>query len=708
MRIYDVESFDYSIFDKFPVLARPSRKKHNNNDNFNYLDCICAFDIETTRIREIEQSIMYVWQFQVDLECTVIGRTWEQFLYFLKSIKYRFPENIRLMTFVHNLSYEFSFLKGVYRFAEKEVFCMDSRKVAKCNMFDFFEFRCSYIQTNMSLKEFTHKMNVEHKKIDDFEYTEVRYPWSELDQEKELPYMQNDVLGLVEAIKAEMQRDNDTLYTIPLTSTGYIRRMVKNELYKKGLIRFNRDGERTDSIYKMLPTYEVYELLRLAFRGGNTHGNRYFATSAYNPLTLDNVHSADRSSSYPDVLVNGLYPMSPFYKSLNSTEKYLRDELIGRYHKPVVFSATLVDVRLKDNFFGCPYLAKAKCTGILDAVYDNGRILKCDQCSTVLTDVDLKILDVEYDFELYPDKVYYSKYGKLPKPIIDVIIELYKNKTELKGVDGQEVYYLKSKNLLNSVYGLMATNVLRLPCVFDIDADNPQHDQFYKEDIENDHKRMRSMYESELPKQFLNYAWGVWCTAHARYQLEVGIHLCGDGFVYGDTDSCKYIGDVDWSAYNAERIKDSQKSGAYATDSKGVTHYMGVFEQEEDYKQFRHMGAKKYAGVDQQGKLHITIAGVNKKLGALELQKMGGISAFNEGVIFVDAGGLEAVYNDFPEIEHYNPDGMPGHDLHITSNVVLRPSTYTLGETSEYQKLLNISTTELEFLLKRVYNNISS
>lgn len=42
-----------------------------------YMDIVCAFDIETTYIPEIGQSVMYIWQFQLGEEITIIGRTWE-------------------------------------------------------------------------------------------------------------------------------------------------------------------------------------------------------------------------------------------------------------------------------------------------------------------------------------------------------------------------------------------------------------------------------------------------------------------------------------------------------------------------------------------------------------------------------------------------------------------------------------------------------
>ena len=109
---------------------------------------------------------------------------------------------------------------------------------------------------------------------------------------------------------------------------------------------------------------------------------------------------------------------------------------------------------------------------------------------------------------------------------------------------------------------------------------------------------------------------------------------------------------------------------------------MGVFE-DEGYKlpnRFKTLGAKKY--VLDDGKLHITIAGVDKKLGAVEL---GTIENFKEGFTFKDAGGTEAVYNDNVRMKVKKD----GHILEIRDNVVIRPSTYTLGITAEYRAILD-------------------
>lgn len=83
--------------------------------------------------------------------------------------------------------------------------------------------------------------------------------------------------------------------------------------------------------------------------------------------------------------------------------------------------------------------------------------------------------------------------------------------------------------------------------------------------LEEDYKEK---LEAQNKKAFFNYAWGVWCTAWARLRLEEGIRLAGSRFVYADTDSVKYLGEIDWSQYNAIREAQSKAHGAYAIDKK--------------------------------------------------------------------------------------------------------------------------------------------
>ena len=292
----------YITPDKFDVgwyanLPAQKRKKGNQSttQKYYYIDIITAFDIETTYIKEIDQSVMYIWQWQFGPDVSVVGRTWWEFKRFLRALKDQMEENERLVVYVHNLSFEFQFLSGILEFAPEDVFAVDHRKVLKATYDGFLEFRCSYLQTNMSLRAFCEKMGVKNYKLK-MDYNKRRYWYTELTL-KEMAYCLNDVRGLVEAIQKEMDRDGDNLYTIPLTSTGYARRDAK-----KAMRTVSRNY-----IQNQVPSYRLYLLLHDAFRGGNTHASRYYSNQL-----LKDVKSADRSSSYPDVICNKRYPVSKF------------------------------------------------------------------------------------------------------------------------------------------------------------------------------------------------------------------------------------------------------------------------------------------------------------------------------------------------------------------------------------------------------------
>ena len=665
-------------FSKPPLLK--NRRGNPGGKKRHYIGITTAFDIETTLIDDIQQSVMYIWQWQFGEDYTVIGRTWDEFLDLQKRIKAVLPDNRWLVVYVHNLSYEFQFLKGIYQFFPDDVFAVASRKLVKADMWGCFEFRCSYKLTNMSLKQFTSKMKVEHQKLsgEEFDYSLKRYPWTSLSDE-ELEYCINDVLGLVEAINALMDRDGDTLQTIPLTSTGYVRRNAKRAL-KDGSVHHN-------FVFSILPDIETYRALREAFRGGNTHANRYYAGDI-----VENVHSADRSSSYPAVMCNCEFPMSEFIPIM---KKDLNPDYISRCikirHKALLLRIGIKNLRLRDPFWGCPYLSKDKCRNIHKAVdtEDNGRILEAEYLETTITDIDLKIIMEEYQGEIIFLQGWYASYKKLPSPLINEVVKYYKDKTELKGVKGQEIYYDKAKALLNSLYGMMAQDPVKHNLIFQQVGDWEEDSSLTDEEI----------LGKSNQRAFLAYQWGVWVTAHSRDALERGIRLVheteGADFIYCDTDSVKYTGLVNWSGYNMDRIAECKESGSLATDPAGVIHYMGVFETEDfkdtgvAYRYFKTLGAKKYAYVEREGEgVHCTIAGVNKKKGGAELDKFGGLSAFAEGFVFREAGGTQAVYNDSPEVNHVD---IEGHSLPVTANVAILPSEYTLGITGEYERIIKYS-----------------
>lgn len=618
-------------------------------------------------MRDIEHSFMYIWQFQFGNEFTVIGRYWEEFLQMLKELTIFLEDNIYIVIFVHNLSHEFAFLKGVYNFKPEEVFCIKSHKILRCEMFSHFEFRCSYLHSNMKLEEFTKKMNVQHSKLsgEQFNYEKTRYPWTAL-TENEMQYCVNDVQGLVEAVQKEMELDGDNLYTYPLTSTGYVRREVKRTMKQ-----YNHK-----QMVALQPDEKLYKALKDAFRGGNTHANRYSAG-----ILLDDVSSADESSAYPCVLVNDLMPMKPFkeIRQKDLTREWVVEHLINKRKRAVLMRVRLVNVRLKNPFWGCPYLARSKCKRIdKHAVYDNGRVIEADYLVTCITDIDYKILCDEYEFDLIILSAWYSKYEPLPEMLRNLIISFYEKKTALKNVEGQKIYYDKSKAMINAIYGCMCQDVCKLPIIYCKDADS----EFKLDET----KTVEELLEQNRNRAFLFYAWACWCTSWARFRLERALKIAGDNFVYCDTDSIYYTGIIDWEEFNKPLIEQSKANGAVAEDKHGKSYYMGVFDY-EGTKQFITLGAKKYAYMEN-GALKITVAGVNKKKGAEELTQKGGIENFKEGFQFIEGGGIEAVYNDKVDF-YYKTEN--GREIHITDNLYLKPSTYTLGLRDDYRDIIKMA-----------------
>ena len=282
--ILSITDISKRTLSSIPLLKRPRGNQRTRDTEFYYKDVVCAFDIETTRYKigekriaknvykDIEVSIMYIWQFQIGLDLTIVGRSWDEFNELIDMIDDGLKDNEKIVIYVHNLSYEFQFIRDKNILGglidEKSVFMLAPRKILKFDCCTSkIEFRCSYIHSNMSLSLFTDKMQVEHKKLsgEEFDYDKIRFPWTELSQ-RELEYCINDVIGLVEAIVKEMAIDGDNLYTIPLTSTGYVRRDIRKAIH---------DYLPKSWVKERKPDYETYKMLHEAFRGGNTHANRF-------------------------------------------------------------------------------------------------------------------------------------------------------------------------------------------------------------------------------------------------------------------------------------------------------------------------------------------------------------------------------------------------------------------------------------------------
>ena len=667
------------MFKKYSIV--PRAKKHRDKEGRDTLNIYSAFDIETSTVwlnpdhsLYDVHSFMYSWAMQIE-DITVLGREWPDFFSFIHTLfeassyvkkELKLSMEPKLIIWVHNLSYEFAWLSGLYQFQDDDCFFRDVRKPIYARMDHIFEFRCSYIQTNLSLAMLCKQMGVPQKLSgQQFDYNKIRYPWTPL-TEYETQYIITDVESLVLAMKKRITMNGDNLITVPLTSTGYVRRECKASL--KG---------RYFDITEMKPDERQYRLLRKAFRGGNTHANR-----AYVGKIIEDVYSYDIVSCYPTQQLTQRFPMKPF--------RWLDERLtLDRIFKFIGLGYAVVGLyqfkglRLKNKKTPIPYISLGRCDA-LDFKLDNGRILECSYCEIALTEIDLEIILKQYAFdEIAVIECMVAQKDYLPAEYRKVIQDYYDSKTWLRGstTDEEQYLYTKSKNLLNAVYGMSSTD--------------PIHQEIKYAGGEYLRSSYNTMTEEEIAKALRSapfpYQWGCYTTCLSRKQLQSAIDLCGDKILYCDTDSVKTIGPAPITSLNDKLLKKAMAAKAFADDRDGNRHYIGLFEQDAHYDRFITQGAKRYA-YEQDGKLHVTVSGVTKQrnddtgeyFAVEELKKL---ERFKVGMTWIKAGGTMAVYNDNDDFDYTDPE--TGKVVHCTKNVAIIPTTYKMTYARDYELLLN-------------------
>ena len=173
---------------------------------------------------------MYEWTLGIN-GYVLIGRRWEEFMTVCEYIhkSYSLDDKNILIIYVHNLSFEFQFLRK--RFNWKSVFSLDERKPIRALTDMGIEFRCSYLLSGYSLAKLAEQLteySVE-KMVGDLDYNLVRHAGTPL-TEKELKYCINDVLVAMAFIAEKIHKDGD-ITQIQLTKTGYVRDYCRKECF---------------------------------------------------------------------------------------------------------------------------------------------------------------------------------------------------------------------------------------------------------------------------------------------------------------------------------------------------------------------------------------------------------------------------------------------------------------------------------------------
>lgn len=642
-----------------------------------------SFDIEVTSMRYGEEKIafMYVWMLDI-FDKTIIGRTWPEFVQTMNTISDYFDlKNIkrRMIVYVHNLQYEFSFIRKWFKWVK--VFSLSRRKPLFAVTTTGIEFRCSYRLSGYKLEKVGEMMGIE--KLGDFDYSKIRHSKTPLTP-REYEYCIHDVKIVTAYIKQKIAEEHHDISQIPLTKTGYVRRYVRSRT-----IHGNNRCFYKNAIKDLTLEVDEYLLAKKCFAGGFTHASHTKASKIHKAVT-----SFDFGSSYPTVLIAEKYPMTKGRLIENMTRAEFDDYM--EREECCIFTIELVNVQ--QTFLYEHYISRSRCDIAEGYVVDNGRIVSADRLVLNITSVDYNIIKKVYKFKVNRiGKFYlYEKYY-LPTTFVQCILHFFELKTKLKGVAGSEVEYMWAKENLNALFGMAVTDIVREIINYDNDYgwDKPEKTRKPKSIKEYDDEEgwvvpdemtdeeYREFVSNQLDKEnnkksrFLYFLWGVFCTAYARKNLWSGILECRNDYIYSDTDSVKILNAKKHKAYfdryNREITEKLNKALDYHHISrdaispkniKGETKHLGVWEFDGFYLEFKAIRAKSYMYLSSEDKdYHYTIAGL-PKIDPKEKKKLR-----EKGIIKKDA-------IDYLK-EHGNPIKQFAYDMRI-------PAEYTQKLTHTY------------------------
>ena len=589
--------FDFEVVSNNEFIELMKSIKYNTHKKYDYqtktsikyMNLISSFDIEVSSFYDNDGNkvgLPYIWVFAIDKYITY-GREFQDFILLLQMLEYIFQA--RLVIYIHNLGYEFQFLRTYLNWIY--VFAREQRKPFKAINNTIFEFRDSLILSGFRLELVAKNLlNSNLKKlIGNLDYEKIRSPITIL-SEAELEYCLHDVMIVQEYI-AEQINIYQKITKIPMTNTGRVRLYCKKQCLQK-------NKKYRDLMQELTLEVDEYKVLKSAFSGGYTHANVFEVGKVH-----ENISSYDITSSYPYVLLTELYPMSRGQKiKIESYDHFKELEL--KYC--IVLYCKFEKLVQKENVYDS-YLSTSKC--IAEGVAENnGRIISAFTCSTICTNVDFDLIEKCYYYDSVTfGSAYIYKKDYLPKQLQECILDFYVDKTTLKGVDGQESEYLLKKGMLNSTYGMTVT---------DLSNDNIEYIEEWstsEADIEYDIYK----YNNDK-KRFLFYPWGVFCTAYARRNLWNAILAIGEDYIYSDTDSVKFKNNHDDYFEEANENILAKIEVASKTNNIDISRYkpleklIGVWDYEGVYNEFKTLGAKRYL-VKKDNEYKITCSGINKQ-----------------------------------------------------------------------------------------------
>lgn len=702
-----LQSFKNSL-----ISLTPSFKQIKTNKKIIYYNVACGFDIETSSFYENfiqrpenKRAIMYAWKFAIE-DISIIGRTWEQLVILIHAITDIMNLSLerRLICYVHNLGYDFQFFRPYFTF--DKVFALDLRDPLKAVSEDGLEFRCSYKLSGYSLSKTAEHLtrHTVRKMVGDLDYQLIRTPLTPLTP-KEIGYIEHDVDIIIAYIREEIEDNNNDITKIPLTKTGKVRNYCRNACLHshKTHNRYDQKFYEYHRLMKRLTIVSVfdYEMLKGGFMGGYTHGNHlHIGEVCYN------VASFDECSAYPYMMISQLFPMSKG-ELITLKDKKDFEENLKYYH--ALFTATFYNI--DEKFTYDHYISISKCIEKENYVNDNGRLVKADKITIILTNIDYEIIKKTYKWDkLVVRNFRRYKRGLLPRDLINAVLDLYANKTSLKGNKDKVIEYQNSKENLNGCYGMTVTDICRDEIVY-LDYFEDENAEAWTKD-RPDYEKLINKYNRDK-KRFLYYPWGVWVTAFARYFLWCAILECKEDYRYSDTDSVKFENlekhKPYFDNYNKKLLTRLKKVMQLLNISfekcmpktiDGKVKPIGIFEYEGTYTRFKYLGAKRYMTEEwndekQEYEISLTVSGINKFVCIPYLKKTYGTNdkifeMFNEGLVIPKGytGKQIHTYIDYETKGTVRDYLGQEYNYHELSGIHMEDTEYSLSLSEEFLRYL--------------------
>lgn len=662
-----------------------------NHKVVKYATDFMTLDTETSH-DNLERAWVYQWAVKLK-NLYVYGRKPTEIIDFLirTAEHYKLSEEKKLLIYIHNAAYDIQYLKHYLKKYDPKVhfLTLDAHAVIICDILGF-RILCSYKLTNMSLSALAENYAKKYDKaVGEIDYNVIRYQDSVLTPEDWF-YMFSDVAAQYDGIRGYLDAMGYRYaHEAPYTSTGFVRTNCRKAS--------RNDPDWRQEFQNSALDLEQYNLCRWAFMGGVC-----IASCKYSGTTVrsDKLRHKDFTSSYPARQIINYAPSGrpSWYGEVTDPDDF--QYLLTHYC--CIFALTLHEVHINKGVTA-PCIPSSKCFGLKEPVRLNGKIIYAKELTIAVTELDYYWIQKQYTFDSFTvDNMLIFARGQMPDWLKGEVMQYFTNKCTLKDAEDEnsQLLYAKSKNFLNSIYGMTATAIIRDE--YELDADMMFSPKQYEDIKEDQTKRLKKYYKGY--NNFMPYQFACYTTAWARHALFTMIECVGyDNFLYCDTDSVFYIetpeNAVKMEEYRQKCIKSAISAGAYVGEK-----YLGEPTDEPSLRAFRALHSKCYAMEEWDKKkkdydLKVVIAGIPKKsikwvegqpvlkTNAEELQT---IDNLKDGFTFSHCGGTRCIYiEDVPRIEDIN-----GHRTELASGAIIDNIAKEISEnmwTVDNWNIINIT-----------------